>query len=240
MSYDPIQQPTFARADGRVVDAGLQAHMRSVYNTMCWGLAVTAAVAWSVANVAPLRSLVFGTPLSWVFALAPLFFVMFGFSANRVRRLTAQQVRNTFIGFSALMGVSMGTIFMYYSGVSIARVFVITAGTFAAMSLIGYTTKRDLSAMGSFMMMGMIGIVLASVVNIFVASAAINFVVSILGVVIFTGLTAWETQMIKENYAEANGVESNSKMATMGALNLYMSFINLFQFLMSFMGNNRN
>lgn len=241
MSYDPFQpQQMSARADGRVIDAGLQAHMRSVYNTMCWGLAITAAVAWSVANVAPLFNLVFGTPLRWVAVLAPLFFIMFGFTPGRIARMPAGSVRTMFFSFSALMGLSMAAIFVVYTGASIASTFFVTAGMFAATSLYGYTTKRDLTAMGSFMTMGLIGLMIAGLVGLFFHSPGLYFVMSVLGVVIFTGLAAWETQAIKERYAESYGAEANAKMATVGALSLYMNFINLFQFMMSFMGQQRN
>ena len=236
MSYDPVQQPISARADARVVDAGLQAHMRGVYNTMCWGLFITAATAYAVANVEPLFNLVFHTAFRYVAIFAPLAFLWFGFTPRRVAGMDAGKLRGLFMLFSGLMGVSFASIFVAYSGVSIARAFVVTSAMFAFMSLYGYTTKRDLSSMGSFMMMGMVGIFFAGILNIFLHSAAMYFVISAIGVVVFTGLTAWETQMIKENYAENAGRQANSKMATMGALNLYMSFINLFQFIINFTG----
>lgn len=236
MTYDPSStRPVTATAE-RVVDAGLQAHMRSVYNNMTWGLAVTGATAFGIANFAPLYNLVVASPLHLVFAFAPLIFLWFGLSSAKLLRMDASKARTMFVVFCVLMGASMATIFAVYTGASIARVFFITAATFATMSLFGYTTKKDLSGMGHFMMMGLIGIVIAMLVNIFVGSAMIDFVVSALGVVIFTCLTAWETQNIKETYAVAHGRETNDKLAVIGALSLYMCFINLFQFLMNFMG----
>lgn len=239
MSYEPIHQQTVATsgAEARVVDAGLQAHMRSVYNAMCWGLALTGATSWMVANVDILRDIVFSNTLVFYgFAFAPLVFLLFGLTPNKLMRMTAAKARSMFVWFSILMGVSMASLFMVYTGASIAKVFFITAGTFAAMSLWGYTTRRDLSGMGHFMMMGLIGLIIAMVVNIFVGSAMMEFVISGLGVIIFTGLTAWETQVIKETYAAGHGRETNQKLAIIGALNLYLSFINLFQFLLHFLG----
>jgi FtsH-binding integral membrane protein len=237
MSYDPFRQTINTTTASGAVDMGLQAHMRGVYNTMGLGLVVTGLTAWLVASVEPLRNLVFG-PLFIVFALAPLGILMFGFTPAKMQRWPAAKIRNAFYLFSAIMGISMGSIFLSFTMESIARVFFITAGAFAATSLYGYTTKRDLTGMGSFMVMGLIGLVLASVVNLFLGSAMVQFVTSAIGVVVFTGLTAWETQRIKESYAVASGMaEANAKMAVMGALSLYMSFINLFQVMMHFMGH---
>jgi uncharacterized protein len=241
MSFDRFQQQAATASTGAAVDQGLQAHMRSVYNTMCLGLGITGIVAFAVANTPALFKLIFGTPLAWVALLAPLGFILFGFSASRVARMNSGQLRTTFTIFSAVMGLSMAVLFQVFTGASIARVFFITAGTFAAMSLYGYTTKRDLSGMGSFMVMGLIGIVLASLVNLFMQSEMVHFVVSVIGIVVFTGLTAWETQMLKETYRGGVAMaENNAKMAVLGALNLYMSFVNLFQFLLHFMGQRDN
>lgn len=240
MSQDQFRQQPAAYGAAVEVDAGLQAHMRSVYNTMGMGLVVTGLLAFGVANTPALFNLIFGTPLKWVAIFAPLAFILFGFTPGRVARLPAAQIKMMFYGFSALMGISMATIFVAFTGASIARVFFVTAGAFAATSLYGYTTKRDLAGMGSFLIMGLIGIVLASVVNVFLGSTGLQFVVSVLGVLIFTGLTAWETQRLKEAYAYNRGMaEANSKLAVMGALNLYLNFINLFQSLMHLMGNQR-
>lgn len=225
-------------ASAGVIDVGLQAHMRSVYNTMGIGLVVTGLVAFAVAAMPALHPVLFGTPLAWVVMLAPLGFLFFGFTPGRIARWPASQIRTMFYVFSAVMGLSMAAIFLVFTAESIARVFFITAATFGAVSLYGYTTKRDLAAMGSFMFMGLIGIFIASIVNLFLGSSMVQFIVSALGVIIFTGLTAWETQRIKETYAMvAAGDDSNAKMAVMGALSLYLNFINLFQSLLHLMGN---
>lgn len=214
-------------------DAGLRSHMLRVYNYMCLALAITGGVAFLGAQSQTLIALIFGTPLKWVVMLAPLAFVMFGF---RPDRMSASALRTSLMVFSALMGLSMMSIFLVFTGASIARVFFITAAMFAGTSLYGYTTKADLSKMGSFMIMGLIGIIIASLVNIFLASISVHFAISVLGVVIFTGLTAWDTQNIKENYASHWGDEANSRLAVMGALGLYLNFINLFQFMLSLLG----
>lgn len=240
MSYDPYSPQSTSYADSGVIDAGLQAHMRGVYNTMGLGLVVTGLVAYLTANFPPLTQLLFGTPLYWVAAFAPLAFILFGFTPARIARLPASQIRTMFYVFSALMGLSLASIFLAFTASSIARVFFVTAGAFAATSLYGYTTKRDLAGMASFLFMGLIGIVLASIVNIFIGSSGLQFLVSVAGVIIFTGLTAWETQRLKETYAYNRGMEeANSKLAVMGALNLYLNFINLFQSLLHLMGNQR-
>ncbi|HEY0523774.1 MAG TPA: Bax inhibitor-1/YccA family protein [Stellaceae bacterium] len=219
------------------VDAGLRAHMLRIYNYMASGLALTGIVAY-VAAASGFYLAIARTPLIWVVMLAPLGFV-FALSAGlaRMKTSTAQAL---FWAFSAVMGLSLASVFLVFTGASIARVFFITAGTFAAMSLWGYTTKRDLSAMGSFLMMGLIGVVLASLVNLFLASSALQFAISVIGVVVFTGLTAWDTQRIKEMYWEGDGVELAGKKAVMGALTLYLDFINLFTLLLQFMGTRRD
>ena len=214
-------------------DAGLRSHMLRVYNYMCLALAITGGVAFLGAQSQTLIDLLYHTQLKWVVMLAPLAFVMFGF---RPDRMSASALRTSLMVFSALMGLSMMSIFLVFTGASIARVFFITAAMFAGTSLYGYTTKADLSKMGSFMIMGLIGIIIASLVNIFLASSAVHFAISVLGVVIFTGLTAWDTQNIKENYASHWGDEANSRLAVMGALSLYLNFINLFQFMLSLLG----
>lgn len=214
-------------------DAGLRTHMLRVYNYMCLALAITGGVAFLGSQSEALVSLIFGTPLKWVVMLAPLGFMFFGF---RPDRMSATALRTSLIVFSALMGLSMMSIFLVFTGASIARVFFITAAMFAGISLYGYTTKADLSKMGSFLIMGLIGIVIAGLVNIFLASSALQFAISVIGVVVFTGLTAWDTQNIKESYASQWGEEANSRLAVMGALSLYLNFINLFQMLLSLLG----
>jgi hypothetical protein len=240
MSYDPSYQrsPQAGYAPSRAIDAGLQAYMHSVYHTMGLGLVVTGLTAFGVASVPALFNLIFGTPLAWVFMLAPLGFIWFGFTPARVARMPSEKLKLTFILFSAVMGVSMAALFHIFTGTSIARVFFITAATFAATSLYGYTTKRDLTGVGSFLFMGLMGIFIAMIVNIFLHSAMVQFVVSALGVLIFTGLTAFETQRLKEVYSAGAG-EANAKTAIVGALSLYLNFINLFQMLLHFMGDRR-
>ena len=236
MSYDPYATATTART-GAAIDVGLQTHMRQVYNTMCMGLVATGLVAFAVAATPALHPVLFGTPLALVVMLAPLAFIFFGFTPKRIATWPSAKIKTMFFVFSALMGLSMASIFLVFTAESIARVFFITAATFAATSIYGYVTKRDLAAMGSFLFMGLIGIVIAALVNLFLQSSMLQFVVSAIGVVVFTGLTAWDTQRIKETYAYNNGTEANDKMAIMGALSLYLNFINLFQSLLSLMGN---
>ena len=189
-----------------------------------------------VVGVTSLGATLYGSPLKWVFMLAPLAFILaLNFGINRMSFGTLQFV---FFAFAAVMGVSMATIFANFSGESIARVFFITAGTFAAMSIWGYTTKRDLTKMGQFLIMGLIGIIIASLVNIFVGSSAIQFAVSVLGVVIFVGLTAYDTQRIKNDFLQfrSHG-EAVGKLAIMGAVSLYLDFINLFYMLLTLFGD---
>jgi FtsH-binding integral membrane protein len=217
-------------------DAGLRAHMLRVYNYMASGLALTGIVAYAMA-FSGLYAQIAQTPLIWVVMLAPLAFVFFlSFRIDRIKTSTAQAI---FWVFAGVMGISMASIFLVFTGASIARVFFITAGTFAAMSLWGYTTKRDLSGFGSFLFMGLIGIVIASLVNLFIASSALQFAISVIGVLVFVGLTAYDTQRIKSEYAEHYDHETLGKLAVMGALSLYLNFINLFTMLLQLFGARR-
>jgi hypothetical protein len=219
------------------IDVGLREYMLRVYNYMASGLALTGIVAY-VAAFSGFYTSIAHTPLIWLIILAPLGLVMLmSFGVNRMSASTLQLV---FWGYSALMGLSMAVLFLAFTGASIARVFFITAGTFAAMSLYGYTTRRDLAQFGSFLFMGLIGIIIASVVNMFIGSTALQFAVSVIGVIVFTGLTAWDTQQIKEMYYEGDGAEIAGKKAIMGALRLYLDFINLFMMLMQLMGTRRD
>ncbi|HZT17871.1 MAG TPA: Bax inhibitor-1/YccA family protein [Dongiaceae bacterium] len=228
---------TQAGAAAADIDVGLRQYMLKVYNYMTGGLVVTGLVAFFVANSPALLSAIFGTPLAWVVMLAPLGFVLlFSFRLQRMSTGTAQLL---YWAFAALMGLSLSTIFIVFTHASIARVFFITAATFAGMSLYGYTTRRDLAGLGSFMFMGLIGIVIASLVNIFLASSALQFAVSVIGVIVFVGLTAWDTQQIKEMYVEGETDEMGTKKAIFGALRLYLDFINLFIMLMQLLGNRR-
>ena len=228
---------TQAGAAAADIDVGLREYMLKVYNYMTGGLVLTGVVAYLVANSPALLRAIYGTPLQWVVMLAPIGFAMlFGFRIQAMKASTAQLL---YWAFAAVMGLSLAYIFLAFTGASVARVFFITAGTFAGMSLYGYTTKRDLSGMGSFMFMGLIGIVLASLVNLFLASSGLQFAISVIGVIVFTGLTAWDTQRIKEMYAAGDTAEIGTKKAIMGAFQLYLDFINLFVMLLQLMGNRR-
>ncbi len=221
------------------VDAGLRSYMLQVYNYMTLGLGVTGVVAfffnrWVMSSPQLIETFYVG-PLFWVIALAPLALVLvlsFG-----VARLSLGAAQAAFWAFAVAMGLSLSSIFAAYTGESIARVFFITAGTFGAMSLWGYTTKRDLTSMGSFLFMGLIGLIIASVVNIFLASSALAFGISIVGVLVFVGLTAYDTQKIKEMYFEGDDAATMGKKTIMGALRLYLDFINLFLMLLRLFGS---
>ncbi len=243
-----FDRPTMAARAGTaaVIDEGLRSYMLKVYNYMTIGLVVTGVVAYgafasafdSAGNLTGFGEAIYLSPLQWVVMLAPLAFVLvlsFG-----IAKLSTPVAQLLFWAFAAVMGLSLSSIFAVYTGGSIARVFFITAGTFGAMSLYGYTTKRDLTQIGSFLIMGLIGIIIASVVNIFLASSALSFGISIVGVLVFVGLTAWDTQKIKNSYNEGFGADVLAKGAIMGALSLYLDFINLFLMLLRLFGNQRN
>jgi hypothetical protein len=240
--YDTIRSVGVgARAQ---IDEGLRAHMNKVYGLMSVAMVVTAGVAWGVGSSEQLFSLLRNpvtggmTILGWIAMFLPLGMV-FAFGAL-INRMSASAAQLFFYAFAAAMGLSMAWIFQVFTGVSIASTFLITAIAFAGLSLYGYVTKRDLSAMGTFLMMGLIGLLVAMVVNIFLASSALAFAISVIGVLIFAGLTAFDTQNIKNTYiahAQAMDQEWLGKAAIMGALNLYLDFINLFMFLLQFFGN---
>lgn len=226
---------TRAQADAAQIDVGLRQYMLRVYNFMTGGLAVTGLVAYIVGTNESLLAAVYGTPLAWVVMLAPIgFALLFGFRIQQMKASTAQAL---FWAFAAVMGLSLSYIFAVYTGASIARVFFITAGAFAAMSIYGYTTQRDLSGFGSFLFMGLIGLILASVVNLFLGSSALEFAISVIGVLVFTGLTAYDTQSIKEMYFEGDEAGVATKKAILGAFRLYLDFINLFIMLLRLFGN---
>jgi FtsH-binding integral membrane protein len=219
------------------IDAGLRAHMQRVYGYMAGGLALTGLVAYAAA-VSGFYQAIAGTALIWIVMLAPLGFVLalsFG-----IQRMSAGTAMLLFWIYATVMGLSLGGIFLVYTGTSIARVFFITAATFGAMSLYGYTTNADLSRMGSFLLMGLIGLVIASLVNIFIGSSALQFAISIIGVIVFVGLTAYDTQRIKEMYLESDSAEIAGKKAVLGALALYLDFINLFMMLLQLFGQRRD
>ena len=199
---------------------------------------LTGLVAYVVGTTPALYVPIFSSPLKWVVMLAPLGFVFF--LSARIQAMSASAAQITFWAFAAVMGLSLASIFLAFTGESIARVFFITAATFGATALWGYTTKRDLSGMGNFMFMGLIGIVIAGLVNIFLASSALQFAISVIGVVVFTGLTAWDMQRLKSEYYEYGGSgEIAQKGAIMGALSLYLNFINLFMMMLQLFGSNR-
>jgi FtsH-binding integral membrane protein len=234
--YQTIRAGTGARS--AQIDEGLRAHMNKVYGTMSVGLLLTGLVAWAVGTNEQMVAAIFGTPLKWLVMFSPLIMV-FAFGAL-INKLSAAGAQLFFYAFSALMGLSISYIFAAYTGISIAQTFFVTAIAFAGLSLWGYTTKKDISGWGSFLIMGVIGLIVASIVNIFLASPALMFAVSAIGVLIFAGLTAYDTQRIKTDYiahAQAMDQEWLGKSAIMGALNLYLNFINLFMFLLQFLGN---
>lgn len=242
MSYERPQATTYPGA--RPIDAGLQSYMQSVFHTMALGLVVTGLTAFATANTPALFNLIFGTPLKWVVLFAPLAFIILGFTPGRIAQMSSEKLKLTFLVFTAVMGLSMAALFQIFTGDSIARVFFITAATFSATSLYGYTTKRDLTGVGSFLFMGMIGIFIAMLVNMVMQSmvmqsAMVHFVVSVIGVIVFTGLTAWDVQRLRDMYAEG-AHETNAKVAIVGALSLYINFINLFQMLLQFAGVRRD
>ena len=217
------------------IDVGLRAYMLKVYNYMCIGLGLTGAVAFATSTSPTMMQTIYGTPLQWVVMLAPIGLVFF--LAAKVNSMQASTAQTVFWVFAGLMGLSMAYIFVAYTGESVTRVFFITAGAFAGLSLYGYTTKKNLSGMGSFLIMGVIGLIIASVVNIFLASTALQFAISVLGVLIFAGLTAYDTQKIKAIYLESDGTAVAEKKAIMGALTLYLDFINMFIFMLHLFGN---
>jgi len=226
---------TDAQAHAAGIDVGLRAYMLKVYNYMAIGLALTGAVAFATSTSPEMMRAIYGTPLQWVVMLAPIGIVFF--LAARVHSMQASTAQAVFWVYAALMGLSLSYIFVAYTGTSVARVFFVTAGAFAGLSLYGYTTKKDLSGMGTFLFMGVIGILIASVVNIFLQSTGLQFAISVIGVLVFAGLTAYDTQRIKSIYYESDGTEVAEKKAIMGALQLYLDFINMFIFLLHLFGN---
>jgi uncharacterized protein len=255
MAFSPDYRayPTQSATTTAVLDAGLRAYMLRVYNWMSSGLLLTGIVAYAIAHTGamdafyPLVQTVSGrmvrapTPLAYIAMFAPLAFVLvLSFGVNRLSTSTVQAL---FWAFCAAMGASLTSIFAIYTGASITEVFFITAATFAATSLFGYTTKTDLTRMGSFMMMGLFGIIIASLVNMFMQSAALQYAISYIGVVIFVGLTAYDTQRIKADYVQyayAEGTDLAARRGVYDALSLYLNFINLFMFLLQIMGVRNN
>ena len=233
-NYQYDWQRGAATPDRVLFDEGLRQHMLRVYNYMGLGLVMTGLVAFIVGTTPALYVPIFSTPLKWFVMLAPLAFVLF--FSFRMASMSASGAQTLFWAFCAVMGLSLASIFLVFTGTSIARTFFIAAAMFGATSLYGYTTKRDLSQFGSFLIMGLIGVVIASLVNLFLASSALQFAISVIGIVVFVGLTAWDTQSIKEQYAENFDAESKQKLAVFGAFSLYLNFINIFQLLLNFTG----
>nr|WP_272213991.1 Bax inhibitor-1/YccA family protein [Marinicella sp. W31]MDC2879927.1 Bax inhibitor-1/YccA family protein [Marinicella sp. W31] len=236
------------------IDQGLRAYMLRIYNLMALGLVITGVLAFGLSSLATttdqaasvaqlpnsilltsVGAAVYGTPLKWLIMFAPL--IAFFFLAFRVNKMSVAGAQAAFWVYAALTGLSLSSIFIMYTTASVVQTFFITAASFGALSIYGYTTKRDLSAMGSFMVIGLFGILIAMVVNIFLQSSALSFAVSVIGVLVFAGLTAWDTQKLKEMYYEGDGDVVAGRKAVMGALTLYLDFINMFLFMLRLLGN---
>ncbi|UXS40427.1 Bax inhibitor-1/YccA family protein [Agrobacterium tumefaciens] len=224
---------------GAMIDEGLRAYMLKVYNLMALALVITGVAAFGTYALAAsnpaFAQLLYASPLRWVVMLAPLALVFF--LSFRIQNMSVSAAQTTFWVYAALMGVSLSAIFLVFTGQSIVQTFFVTAASFGALSLYGYTTKKNLSGLGSFLIMGLFGLIIASIVNIFLASSALQFAISAIGVLIFAGLTAYDTQKIKEMYFDGDDVAVAGRKAIMGALTLYLDFINLFTFLLQFLGN---
>jgi FtsH-binding integral membrane protein len=246
---NPSRYSATAAQSAGAIDEGLRAHMLRVYNYMAAALLITAAAAYATFSATfqevggqlvptALGQTLFGSPLMWVIVFAPLALVFF--LSFRIQSLSVGTAQAIFWVYAALLGVSLSTIFVAYTATSITQVFFVSAATFGAVSLWGYTTRRDLTGMGSFLFMGLIGIVIAMLVNVFLQSSALGFAVSVIGVLVFTGLTAYDTQKIKEMYYVGDDGTVAGRKAVMGALSLYLDFVNLFLMLLRLFGNSRN
>ncbi|MBD9496601.1 MULTISPECIES: Bax inhibitor-1/YccA family protein [unclassified Ensifer] len=243
-NYQTRMSPAGAQA-GAVIDEGLRAYMLKVYNLMALGLAITGVAAYltfqmafSDGQLTAFGAAIYTSPLKWVVMLAPLGLVFF--MSFRINNMSVSAAQTTFWIYAALMGLSLSSIFLVFTQQSITQTFFVTAASFGALSLYGYTTKKDLSGFGTFLIMGLFGVIIASIVNIFLGSSALAFAINVIGVLIFAGLTAYDTQKIKEMYFEADDSTVAGRKAIMGALTLYLDFINLFMFLLQFMGNRNN
>ena len=246
-----FKQGSFTKTvDQAAIDEGLRSYMLKVYNYMTIGLLLTGFVAYffgkasivtnevgQIIGVTQIGALLFGSPLKWVIMLAPLGFVFY--LSARINKMSVSAAQITFWLFASIMGLSLASVFIEFTHTSIARVFFITSGTFAAMSIYGYTTKKDLTKLGGFLFMGLIGIIIASLVNLFIGSSALQFAISVIGVIVFVGLTAYDTQNIKNAYYAGDSNEVGSKKALLGALKLYLDFINLFILLLQLFGQRR-
>ncbi|MEI7668705.1 MAG: Bax inhibitor-1/YccA family protein, partial [Pseudomonadota bacterium] len=248
MNYNDNNPMSFSTRESASAsyDMGLRSYMLNIYNYMASALFLTAIMAWLGANYEPLQQALFQvngnhlglTGFGYLVAFAPLGFVLV--MSLGINKMSVSTLQAVFWGFSAVMGLSLSSLFFVYTGASIVRVFFITSIVFGTVSMIGYTTKRDLTGFGHFLMMGLIGVILASIVNIFMQSSGLQFAMSILSVLIFTGLTAYDTQKIKALYYQVGGTEAASKYAVMGALELYLDFINIFIQLLRFFGDRKN
>jgi len=250
MEFNKQTSTTQSSVSSAIIDQGLRSYMLKVYNYMASGVLLTGVVALvlfqlavitgpggEIIGLTNLGNAIYNSALMWVLMLAPLGVVLY--MSFGIKNMSAAKAQTTFWIFASLMGASLSSIFLVYTGTSITRVFFITAGTFGAMSIYGYTTKRDLTKLGSFLMMGLIGIIIASIVNIFLKSSMMYFVISIIGVLVFVGLTAYDTQKIKNMYLASDNNEMIGKKAVMGALTLYLDFINLFIMLLRLFGQRR-
>jgi len=249
MALDFNRRSFTKTVDQAAIDEGLRAYMLKVYNYMTTGLVLTGFIAYFFGKASveayvpggviltPVGNILFNSGLSFVIMLAPLGFVFY--LSARINKMSASSAQITFWLFASIMGLSLASIFVQFTHSSISRVFFITAGTFGAMSLYGYTTKRDLTKLGGFLFMGLIGVIIASIVNIFFQSGMMSFVISVIGVLVFVGLTAYDTQNIKNMYYGGDSEEIGSKKALMGALKLYLDFINLFILLLQLFGQRR-
>ena len=250
MALDFNRRSFTKTVDQGIIDQGLRTYMLKVYNYMTTGLLLTGLVAYffgkasivtnelgQIIGITPIGAMLFGSPLKWIVMLAPLGFVFY--LSAKINKMSVSSAQITFWIFSAIMGLSLASIFIVYTQASIARVFFISSGTFAAMSLYGYTTKKDLTKLGGFLFMGLIGIIIASLVNLFFQSSALHFAISVIGVLVFVGLTAYDTQSIKNMYYAGDSESVGGKKALMGALRLYLDFINLFIMLLRLFGQRR-
>ncbi len=237
---DRYAQPAATARTGAAVDEGLRSYMLGVYNYMSAGVLLTGVMAYAVSEIATanpaIANVLYNSPLKFVLMLAPLAFVLvlsFG-----IHKLSASATQMVFWAFAAVMGLSLSVIFLIYTNTSIFQTFLVTAGAFAALSLYGYTTKKDLSGWGSFLIMGVVGLIIASILNWFLQSGALAFAISVIGLLVFAGLTAYDTQRIKDEYLYIrHDAEMVAKASVMGALSLYLDFVNMFQFLLSFLGS---
>lgn len=226
--------PQTSSAQASAIDEGLRAHMSRIYNRMTLGVLVTAVIAYFVGNSPELLALFLGGPQKWVIMLAPLAIVFFGFNPAK---MSSNAMRVSFFLLSALYGISFAAIFQVFTGESIAKAFFVATGMFAGLSIFGYTTKKNLDALGSFAVMGVWGALILGLINIFVGSSGLGNLISVVSIIAFAGITAWETQNMKEMYSPRAEPEMMSRMSWLAALNLYISFVAMFQHILHFMGN---